>query len=102
MECKRYLLSAAGSENQRESGSSFFRARFTVHEYGQGIAGLYNSAKMVYVGGAFTTGVHNILEPVVMGASVAFGPKHDQILSLDKCRSLFFRKQFLVQICQDA
>ncbi len=41
------------------------------------LAGLYRSAKMVYVGGAFTTGVHNILEPVVMGASVAFGPKHD-------------------------
>jgi 3-deoxy-D-manno-octulosonic-acid transferase len=41
------------------------------------LAGLYHSAKMVYVGGAFTTGVHNILEPVAMGASVAFGPKHD-------------------------
>jgi len=30
-----------------------------------------------YVGGAFTTGVHNILEPAAMGAIVAFGPKHD-------------------------
>ena len=25
------------------------------------LAGLYHSAKMAYVGGAFTTGVHNIL-----------------------------------------
>jgi len=41
------------------------------------LAGLYHSAKMAYVGGAFTTGVHNILEPVAMGAAVAFGPKHD-------------------------
>jgi 3-deoxy-D-manno-octulosonic-acid transferase len=41
------------------------------------LAGLYHSAKMAYVGGAFTTGVHNILEPVAMGATVAFGPKHD-------------------------
>jgi len=40
------------------------------------LAGLYHSAKMAYVGGAFTTGVHNILEPVAMGAAVAFGPKH--------------------------
>jgi 3-deoxy-D-manno-octulosonic-acid transferase len=32
---------------------------------------------MAYVGGAFTTGVHNILEPVAMGATVAFGPKHE-------------------------
>ena len=41
------------------------------------LAGLYYSAKMAYVGGAFTTGVHNILEPVAMGAAVAFGPKHN-------------------------
>ncbi|MBC8260161.1 MAG: 3-deoxy-D-manno-octulosonic acid transferase [SAR324 cluster bacterium] len=40
------------------------------------LAGLYHSAKMAYVGGAFTTGVHNILEPAAMGATVAFGPKH--------------------------
>lgn len=40
------------------------------------LAGLYHSAKMTYVGGAFTTGVHNILEPAAMGAAVAFGPKH--------------------------
>tara|TARA_B100001105_G_scaffold39759_1_gene28665 strand:+ start:2225 stop:3517 length:1293 start_codon:yes stop_codon:yes gene_type:complete len=41
------------------------------------LAGLYHSAKMAYVGGAFTTGVHNILEPASLGATVAFGPKHD-------------------------
>ena len=40
------------------------------------LAGIYHSAKIAYVGGAFTTGVHNILEPAAMGAAVAFGPKH--------------------------
>ena len=40
------------------------------------LAGLYHHAQMVYVGGAFTTGVHNVLEPAVMGATIAFGPKH--------------------------
>ena len=40
------------------------------------LAALYHHAQMVYVGGAFTTGVHNVLEPAVMGATVSFGPKH--------------------------
>lgn len=40
------------------------------------LAALYHHAQMAYVGGAFTTGVHNILEPAVMGAAIAFGPKH--------------------------
>ena len=40
------------------------------------LALMYYYAQMVYVGGAFTTGVHNVLEPAVMGATVSFGPKH--------------------------
>ncbi len=40
------------------------------------LALMYHHAQMVYVGGGFTTGVHNILEPAVMGATVSFGPKH--------------------------
>ena len=40
------------------------------------LAGIYHSTKMAFIGGAFTTGVHNILEPAAMGATVAFGPKH--------------------------
>ena len=41
------------------------------------LAGIYHYTKMAYIGGAFTTGVHNILEPSAMGASVAFGPKYN-------------------------
>ena len=40
------------------------------------LAALYHHAQMAYVGGAFTTGVHNVLEPAVMGATISFGPKH--------------------------
>ena len=40
------------------------------------LALMYHHAQIVYVGGAFTTGVHNVLEPAVMGATVSFGPKH--------------------------
>ncbi|MAE16465.1 MAG: 3-deoxy-D-manno-octulosonic acid transferase [Deltaproteobacteria bacterium] len=41
------------------------------------LAGLYRGADLAYVGGAFTTGVHNTLEPAAMGLPVIFGPRHD-------------------------
>jgi len=40
------------------------------------LAGLYHYADMVYVGGAFTSGVHNILEPASMKAKIVFGPRY--------------------------
>ncbi len=36
---------------------------------------LYNYADLVYVGGSFKQGVHNVLEPAVYGVPVLFGPK---------------------------
>ena len=36
---------------------------------------LYKFAKIVYVGGGFNKGVHNILEPIFFGNPVLFGPK---------------------------
>lgn len=40
------------------------------------LSSLYFAGNLAYVGGAFTTGVHNILEPSVMGMPVIFGPRH--------------------------
>jgi len=40
------------------------------------LAGLYYYANMVFVGGAFTSGVHNVLEPASMKASITFGPRY--------------------------
>tara|TARA_Y100001970_G_scaffold290718_1_gene425450 strand:- start:2585 stop:3877 length:1293 start_codon:yes stop_codon:yes gene_type:complete len=40
------------------------------------LAGLYYYANMVYIGGSFTTGVHNILEPASMKSKICFGPKY--------------------------
>jgi len=40
------------------------------------LASIYHHAQIVFIGGAFTTGVHNVMEPAVMGATVSFGPKH--------------------------
>ncbi len=41
------------------------------------LAELYAHADAAYVGGAFTTGVHNVMEPAIMGLPVLFGPRHD-------------------------
>ncbi len=42
------------------------------------LAGCYNLADAAYVGGGLTpeVGLHNILEPIVCGAPVLFGPSH--------------------------
>lgn len=36
---------------------------------------LYHYANLVYVGGSFKQGIHNVLEPAVYGVPVLFGPK---------------------------
>ena len=40
------------------------------------LSSLYAVGTLAYVGGAFTTGVHNVMEPSAMGLPVIFGPKH--------------------------
>jgi 3-deoxy-D-manno-octulosonic-acid transferase len=39
---------------------------------------LYGYADLAYVGGAFKTGLHNILEPASFGLPVIFGPHHEK------------------------
>ncbi|MDI6734619.1 MAG: glycosyltransferase N-terminal domain-containing protein [bacterium] len=41
------------------------------------LANLYSLGDIAYVGGSFGYGVHNCLEPAVMGKAVFFGPKID-------------------------
>ncbi len=40
------------------------------------LASSYKLGTMAYVGGGFTTGVHNVLEPAVAALPVCFGPLH--------------------------
>ncbi|MCZ6693186.1 MAG: hypothetical protein O6939_04695 [Bacteroidetes bacterium] len=40
------------------------------------LAGLYRSADLAYVGGSFSTGVHNVMEPAIFSNPVLFGPNH--------------------------
>ncbi len=41
------------------------------------LAEAYRFADVAYVGGAFTTGVHSVIEPAIARVPVVFGPKHD-------------------------
>lgn len=41
------------------------------------LSSLYAVGTLAYVGGAFTTGVHNVMEPCAMGLPVVFGPKYE-------------------------
>lgn len=40
------------------------------------LASIYSYADYAYVGGAFGSGLHNILEPAVFGTPIFFGPLH--------------------------
>lgn len=46
-----------------------------VDSVGQ-LSALYAHAAVAYVGGAFSTGVHNVMEPAAMGTPPIFGPFH--------------------------
>lgn len=37
---------------------------------------LYSQSDIVYVGGSFGPGVHNVMEPGILGKPVLFGPRH--------------------------
>jgi len=41
------------------------------------LVSLYQYADLVYVGGGFGDGIHNVLEPAVYGVPVVFGPNHE-------------------------
>ena len=45
-----------------------------IDEFGI-LKNLYKFAKIVYVGGGFNKGIHNILEPIFFGNPIIFGPK---------------------------
>ncbi len=40
------------------------------------LVALYKYAHIVYIGGSFKQGIHNVLEPAVFGNPVIFGPRH--------------------------
>ena len=52
------------------------------------LVALYQYAHVVYIGGSFKQGIHNVLEPAVFGVPVIYGPKHtnsQEAVELAKC-----------------
>ena len=47
------------------------------------LAELYRAGDIAYVGGSWTTGVHNVMEPAVLELPVFFGPKIDNSWEAD-------------------
>jgi 3-deoxy-D-manno-octulosonic-acid transferase len=71
-------LSRLGLESVRYSQlGDACRAGIVVVDRVGILAELYETGDAAYVGGAFTTGVHSVLEPAIMGIPVLFGPRHD-------------------------
>ncbi|MBI2429473.1 MAG: 3-deoxy-D-manno-octulosonic acid transferase, partial [Ignavibacteriales bacterium] len=72
-------------ENNLEGNSSFIRFSEMNHYNNERIilidsigilVALYTYAHVVYVGGSFRQGIHNVLEPAIFGVPVLYGPKH--------------------------
>lgn len=47
------------------------------------LAHIYRYARIAYVGGGFTTGIHSILEPAAFGMPLLFGPDHQAFREAD-------------------
>jgi len=61
-----------------ETGLQFSNQINTIIVDKMGIlAKLYKLGDIAFVGGGFTTGIHNIMEPAVYGIPVFFGPRYD-------------------------
>lgn len=48
----------------------------------------YRYASLIYVGGGFGKGIHNILEPLVFGIPVLIGPKHEKFHEAQEMKQL--------------
>lgn len=59
------------SQGQKEE---FAKARVLIVDEIGILSSLYAKANLAFVGGAFTTGVHNIMEPAAFGLPTFFGP----------------------------
>lgn len=63
------------SKLKKEPGS--FSSVLIIDNIGM-LMRIYGMADAAWVGGAFRTGLHNILEPAAFGIPVYFGPKHEK------------------------
>tara|TARA_B100000900_G_scaffold32531_1_gene24595 strand:- start:275 stop:1426 length:1152 start_codon:yes stop_codon:yes gene_type:complete len=64
------------------------------------LASIYKYADVAYIGGAFGSGLHNILEAAVYGCPLLFGPKHQnfpeagELISIGGAKSISNKETF--------
>jgi 3-deoxy-D-manno-octulosonic-acid transferase len=63
------------------------------------LAESYRMGDVAYVGGAFSTGVHSVIEPAIEGLPVLFGPTHEN--SFEALRLIDARAGFAVETASD-
>ncbi len=66
-----YILYSSESTNKQLEDAEVM----IVDGYGY-LVSVYRYAKIAFIGGGFTTGIHSILEPAVYGMPVVFGPDY--------------------------
>lgn len=61
-----------------ENNNNFQNDRILILDTMGQLASAYHYGNIAYVGGAFKTGLHNVLEPAVFGLPVVFGPQYQK------------------------
>ncbi len=84
------VLNASGIESERytlfeKTGGTTKRIAI-INTIGM-LARIYKQTQIAYVGGSFSSGVHNVMEPAVFGQPVVFGPEyHNSFEALELIR----------------
>ena len=74
-DCKKNSEIIKKYDYVKYSDNSLSKANIMIIDEFGILKNLYEFAKIVYVGGGFNKGVHNILEPIFFGNPVLFGPR---------------------------
>ena len=73
---KRFNAMLYSYEKRKEDRLSFQRNNILVIDRLGLLFSLYKYASIVYIGGGFNKGIHNILEPASFGKPIIFGPNY--------------------------
>jgi len=93
-------LESAASVSDTEPGAVVNESTRAVIVDRMGVlAPIYRAADIAYVGGSFSTGVHNVMEPACFGCPVIFGPRH--LNSREACLMIERRGAFPVSNSRD-
>ena len=74
---RAYGLTAATLSNKDDIKNANGNASILVVDSVGVLAEIYKVADVAYVGGSFSTGVHSVIEPAIMGIPIVFGPVHN-------------------------